>query len=133
MEKYKPFAKNYIPRSISFAAVLLGPMGDVGYNMLVDKKKAKKIVESLIKEGKKVEQAILGLDGDWRINNTQIYDEDGFHEYDAYHLSCWATPTLLVNYTNSPSEAFECWKKERKSLIKDSTIRKARRTPKRSK
>ena len=38
------YIENYIPGSISFAEGFMGPRGDVGFTMLLDRKKAKSIV-----------------------------------------------------------------------------------------
>ena len=43
----RKFKENYIPGSQSFAEGFLGPKGNVGFIMLVDEKKAKKIIEEL--------------------------------------------------------------------------------------
>ena len=104
-------SKNYIPSSMSFGGGFLGPRGDVGYLMEVDEEKAILIIEEQIEQGRNIECASLGLDGDWDCNNTEIYDSEGFHEYDSYFGSQWATPTLMIFYSDAPSESFECWRK----------------------
>lgn len=103
---------NYIPGSISFADFGTGQVRSIGKTvfMLVDETKAKKIVRGLLKRGRKIESAELGLDGDWRENSSTIYDGKKFHGYDAWHGSLWATPTLMVFFKDGPSEAYECWK-----------------------
>jgi len=113
--KEKCFAENYVPKSISFADGFLGASNlgiDVGFLMVADEKKAKKIIKSLIKEGVKIESAKLGLDGDFRENNTEIYDGEKFKEYDAYKRSQWAQPILMVFFRDGHSEAYSCWKKK---------------------
>jgi hypothetical protein len=94
---------NYIPGSIDFRT-------GKGVDMEVDSAKGVELVKQALSEGRRVERAELGLDGDWRENSTVIYDEAGFHEYDAYHGSLWATPTLILFFKDGPSEAFDCWK-----------------------
>ena len=101
---------NYTPGSESFSAGFLGPKGDVGYDMLVDGKKTVKIVKELLAAGRSIERAELGLDGDWDCNNTVIYDGK-FHKYDSYGASIWATPTLIVHFTDASNEAYECFSK----------------------
>jgi len=105
--------KNYVPGLMSFAEGFLGPKGDnVGYFMLVDESKARKIIKGLLKEGRNIDFAELGLDGDWRVNSTAIYQDGKFYKYDSYGGSGWATPTLIVYFKDAPNEAYPCWKKE---------------------
>lgn len=104
--------KNYTPGTMSFSDGFLGPKGDVGFFMSVDNEKAKNIVSDLLKNGKKIESAVLGLDGDFSENSTTIYDGKQFHDYDAYEGSQWATPILIVNYKDGSNESFECWYRE---------------------
>lgn len=101
--------KNYTPGTMSFAEGFLGPIGDVGFFMNVDNEKALKIISNLLKSGRKIKSAELGLDGDFSENSTTIYDGSEFHDYDAYEGSQWATPILIVNYEDGSSESFECW------------------------
>ena len=54
---------NYIPGSMSFAEGFFGPKGDVGFFMEADYEKAKEILDKLIKSGRKVTSAEMGLDG----------------------------------------------------------------------
>lgn len=118
--------KNYIPGSMSFAAGFLGGRSGRGVDMLVDEEKAREIVRGLLAAGRPVTKATLGLDGDWRENSTIIYgpdpwademerkpDAEGFRPYDAYRGSYWATPTLIVEFSDAPSEAYECWRTEK--------------------
>ena len=104
--------KNYTPGRMSFVDGFLGPKGDVGFFMCVDNEKAKKIVSDLLKKGKKIISAELGLDGDFTENSTTIYDGENFYDYDAYEGSKWATPILIVNYSGGSNEMFECWFRE---------------------
>ena len=107
---------NYIPGSTSFAGGMLG-----GYYqsqalraagrpfMEADYPAAKAILERLLGEGRNISHAEMGLDGDWVENSTTIWDGD-HHEYEAHNGSMWATPTLIVFFTDAPSEAYEVWK-----------------------
>ena len=110
IKQIKSFAKNYVPGSMSFSGGFLGPRGNVGFEMRIDEKKAKDIVKELIAEGKKIHMAELGLDGDFQINSTIIYDGK-FHKYDAHPQSIWAKPILIVHFSDHQNEAYECWKK----------------------
>lgn len=103
--------KNYVPGSMSWADGFLGPRGDVGFFMKVNENKALKIIKTQIKQGKNIERAELGLGGDWKCNNTTIYDGNKFHKYDSYYGSRWATPLLIIYYNDAPSESYECFKK----------------------
>jgi len=104
--------KNYVPGSVSFAMGFLGPPRSIKGEvfMLADEQRAKRIVKRLLKEGRQIERAELGLDGDWRENSTAIWEGGTFHKYDAYEGSGWATPTLIVYFKDGPSEAYESWK-----------------------
>ena len=110
----RKFKENYIPGSQSFAEGFLGPKGNVGFIMLVDEKKAKKIIEELKLEDRGITEATLGLNGDWQENNTVIYKDGEFKKYDAYFGSCWAKPILIVEFTDIPSRTYQCWKKGEK-------------------
>lgn len=116
--KVKPFAKNYRPGEMSFAEGFLGPKWDIGYQMRVDYGKAKRIIRSLLEEGRKIERAELGLDGDFRICSEVVYDEEGFHAYDNFPGSIWAEPVLIVYYEDGPCEAYKCWKKKERGKRK---------------
>lgn len=103
--------KNYVPGSMGFSeGMLVGPSLCAGATifMLVDEKKARSIIKGLLKDGRNIERAELGLDGDWSENSTEIYDGK-FHKYDAYHGSPWATPTLIVYFKDASNEAYESW------------------------
>lgn len=80
-----------------------------GKIMFVDEKKAKRIIKRLMKEGKEVKGAILGLEDDWNYNSCMIFDGEEFYEYDAWGGSIWATPTLEVD-TSKGILKFECFK-----------------------
>lgn len=105
---------NYIPGSISFAEGFLGPKFSNGYLMVLDRKKANKIIKSLLKEERNIIDATIGLDGDWRENNELIYVDKKFHkdEFECYPCSLWATPKLIVTFTDEPSRTYEIWKKK---------------------
>jgi hypothetical protein len=106
--------KNLIPNSISFGDLDYAAMRCEGITifMRVDEKKARKILRHLLKNGRKIQSAILGLNGDWDLNSCEIYDGKYFHPYEAYEGSRWATPTLIVNFHDGPSEAYECHRDE---------------------
>ena len=106
--------ENYIPSSISFSEGFNGPKGDVGYFMNFSQDKAEAIVKKLLSEGRKITKAFGGLDGDWRENHCTIYDGIEFHQYNVYKSSQWATPILIVNFSDGTSEAFEVWDRENK-------------------
>jgi len=106
------FIENYIPGSISFADGFSGPKGDVGFTMTLDRKKAKKIVKQLVKEGLEVNSAQVGLDGDWDINSEFIYENGKFLEStDIWESSVWAKPIMIINFNDSPSRTYEVWTK----------------------
>lgn len=104
---------NYTPESCGFpGGMLVGPSRCEGKTtfMLADNAKAKRIIRRLLKEGRHIETAELGLDGDWSENSCEVYDSEGFHKYDAYAGSLWATPILIIYFIDAPSEMHECWK-----------------------
>ena len=107
----KPIGKNYIPDSIGFPEVALGLFRCDGKTvlMLADESKARQIIKAILETGAKISSAELGLDGDWRENSSVIYENGKFSKYDAYDGSFWATPILIINYEDRPSEAYECW------------------------
>lgn len=105
--------KNYLPSStVSLASALFGPPYDLGFFMIFSQKKAREIIKKLLSKGRKITEAYAGLDGDWNENNCLIYDGKKFHKYDAYEGSCWATPILIINFDDGPSEAYEVWAKK---------------------
>ena len=107
--------RNYVPGSMSFAEGFMCGGKKIGQDifMLVDGAKAKRIVKKMLKDGRHIERAELGLDGDWRENSTTIYEDGEFHEYDAYGGSLWATPSLIIHFTDELNEKHECWKPEK--------------------
>ncbi len=110
----KPKAIDYIPESMSFFEGFLGPKGDVGFFMVADWEKAKKIINQLLAQGRNIQSVRMGLDGDWLENSTVVWSDGIFYEYDCYDLSQWAEPIIVVTYTDRPSETYSCWKKESK-------------------
>ncbi|AGC39496.1 hypothetical protein JSO53_04110 [Riemerella anatipestifer] len=56
--------------------------------------------------------AKLGLDGDFRENNTVIFDGKTFFSYEGYRISDWAKPILMVYYEDGTNECYECWYRE---------------------
>lgn len=114
MENLEVKAKNYKPASIGFAEGFLGPKGDVGFQMVADWEKAKSIIEKLLADGRNIEEAEMGLDGDW-IENSMIVWEDGeFFEYDCWGSSQWAEPILIVNLKLKYK-----WQMQLKNMITD--------------
>jgi hypothetical protein len=105
--------KNYIPDSISFIQGFRGPKGDVGYLMVADYKKAKKIILNLLQQGKNIKKVEMGLDGDWTCNSCIIFDENGHHKYNCYDSSIWAEPIMIVFYKDAPSEKYSVWRQEK--------------------
>lgn len=104
--------KNYIPGSMGFAEGFISLnylTKDKGFWMEVAPTKARKIIKKLLKKGRKITHAELGLDGDWAENSCGIYDGKRFYTYDAYEGSRWATPILIVNFEDGPSETYECY------------------------
>jgi len=99
-------------QSMSFEEGFLGTRGDVGFQMVVDYKRAKELIQSEIKNGKIIKRATLGLQGDWDCNNTEIYDGENHYEYEAWHSSQWATPTLEIIYSDGSEKSLEMWTKE---------------------
>jgi hypothetical protein len=109
--KLKVKAKNYRPGAISFAEGFLGPKGNVGYVMVADWKKAKYIINKLIRQGRNIEDVEMGLDGDWNCNSMVVYENGKFTKYTEYSHSTWAEPIMIVNYKDAPSEAYSVWRK----------------------
>jgi hypothetical protein len=114
MEELKPKAKNYNPGSVSFASGFLSSRGDKGYFMVADYKKAKTILRKLLKEGRNIDYAEMGLDGDWNCNSMAIYENGKHYKYDCYDASIWAEPIMIVFYKDAPSETYSVWHKEDK-------------------
>lgn len=105
-------AKNYTPKSMSFSDGWMGPQGNVGFTMFVDQQKAEKIIKEILKQGKHIKSAVLGLDGDFRENSSTIYDNGKTYNYHAFNYSIWATPILVVTYSDRSNEVYDCWKKQ---------------------
>lgn len=103
---------NYKPKSISFAEGFLGPKGYVGFQMVADEERAKKVIDKLNSDVRIVKSAELGLDGDFIENSSIIYKNGKFHPYTAWRSSQWAEPILLVKFNDGSSEDFLCWNKE---------------------
>lgn len=104
---------NYIPKSMSFSAGFMGPMGDVGFMMKLDRDKAKKIIKSIIKEKHKIINAEVGLDGDFHQNSMEIFDGKDFQDTDSlFDSSIWAEPILMVYFKDQPSRKYSFWKKK---------------------
>lgn len=98
---------------MGFSAGFLGPRGNAGFSMIFDEEKARKIVSLLIDKGMKVSNALVGLDGDWDMNSATLFEDGGFVEdVSFYDKSIWAKPTLIVNFEDRPSRAYEVWKAE---------------------
>lgn len=114
MENLEVKETNYIPGSMSFAMGFMGPSGDVGYFMVADFDKAKSIINKLILDKKNIDHVEMGLDGDWRENSMTIWENGEFTKYDCHESSQWAEPIIIVNYKDSPSEAYSVWFKEEK-------------------
>jgi hypothetical protein len=103
--------KNYKPTSMSFAEGFLGPKGDVGFVMRYDNDKATQIINEMMGSGRSIVRAEAGLDGDWAVNSSVIFtSEDGFIEPDFYDHSIWATPVVVVTFSDGNTEGFESWK-----------------------
>ena len=104
--------KNYVPESMSFLEGFLGPKGDVGFEMHFDYDKAKKIARHFKKED--IKEIEAGLDGDFEINSQVIYENNKWtDEIEFFDYSVWANPIILIKFKNKPTEAFECWKKQK--------------------
>lgn len=104
--------KNYIPGSISFSQGFAGPRGNVGFTMVYDEKKAKEIINKLLSGKRNIDFVEVGLDGDWDCNSDTLYSEKGFNETYFHNNSIWATPIMIVNFIDSPSECYEVWIKK---------------------
>lgn len=101
---------NYTPSSMSFADGLAGPRGDVGYTMILDVDKARKIVSDVVASGREVERAEVGLDGDWGENSGEIYPAEDYEH--VYSQTIWATPLLVIYFRDGSNEAHEVWSRE---------------------
>jgi len=104
--------KNYTPGSMSFVSGFMGTRGDVGFFMKADFKKAKKIINTLLKQSKEIEDVEMGLDGDWECNSMVVWENGSFEEYDCYEESQWAEPIIIVNYKDGSNESFPAWYRE---------------------
>lgn len=104
--------KNYKPETMSFAGGYLGPKGDVGFTMVYSETKMREAIEKLLSEGQKIKFAVAGLDGDWGVNSSVVYDENGFKSYILYDRSQWAIPILIVTFEDGSTESFEVWNKK---------------------
>ena len=102
---------DYLPSSSSFSEGFMGPKGNVGYNMVYDHEMAVSIVKKFIADGRNITCAISGLDGDWDINNDTIYEDGEFFEPDFYSHSTWAEPSLLIYFSDAPSEFYPVWRR----------------------
>lgn len=111
MSNEKPLI-DYEPKSMSFAEGFLGPKNPKDYQMIYSHTKALAIVNSKLDEGLKVIKATCGLDGDFNVNNDVIYDGENFSDYSAYNISSWATPILIIEYSDKPSETYQVWDKK---------------------
>lgn len=80
--------------------------------MVYSEKKAESIIHKLLAEGKKICEAIVGLDGDWRANHDTIYSEGKFYKYASYERSFWAIPTMIVTFEDGSNEKYEVWEPE---------------------
>lgn len=109
-----PKYKNYTPGSMSWEDGFCGPRGNVGFTMLADYEKAKLIVDELIKSGKAIERAEMGLDGDWGENSQTIFDGANYFQYEMYDHSIWAEPILIVFYPDGSNEVYSIWNKKQK-------------------
>lgn len=107
--KIVSLGKNYIPGSISSGQGFLGIQARMSTKpqMFFSMKKAKQIVKQYTK--KSIDSIKAGLDGDFRENSCTIFDEDGWHEYDVYEHSNWATPIIIINFIDKPNQTFECY------------------------
>ncbi|HCM34148.1 hypothetical protein [Chryseobacterium sp.] len=112
LENFQLKAKDYYPQSMSFGERFLGPKGNVGFIMYVDNAKAYSIINHLISIGKKIEYAELGLDGDFEMNSTTVFDGNKFVPYNGFECSQWAEPILIVYYSDNSNEAYSCWYKK---------------------
>jgi len=111
MENLEVKSRNYTPGSMSWAAGFGGPRGNVGYMMNADFGKAKSIIKKLISDGRSIESADMGLDGDWAENSMTVWNGGKFFEYNRHGGSCWAEPILIVNYADGNSETYSVWTK----------------------
>jgi hypothetical protein len=107
---------NYKPGSISFAdgflgASALGRQKHEEHTMVYDHKKALSILDKLDKDH--IINVECGLDGDWGCNSQTIYDKKEGYDNDIWFhdASTWATPIMIVNYDDRPSETYEVYKK----------------------
>lgn len=109
--KLKLLGQDYIPGTESFAEGFRGPKGNVGFTMAFSMRKARLIAKQ-VGEGTTIREITAGLDGDFGENSEVIYDENGWHKPSyMYEHSIWATPIVIIKYTDRPSEAYECWSK----------------------
>lgn len=123
----KPFAKNYIPSSMSFSEGFMStrfiPKGT--RRKILDIKKLNELLKTL----KNVETVRVGLDGDFDCNSITVMIGKKIGklklEKDEYisslekpfcpsgymcQGSMWASPIALVTYTDKPSEAYKVYK-----------------------
>lgn len=104
---------NYTPGSMSFADGFMGPKGDVGYIMVASQQKAHEIIKEQLGNGRAISHAEMGLDGDWGVNSNTIYEGGKYFDYESYSESQWATPIVIIFYTDGPSETYPVWTKDK--------------------
>lgn len=107
------YQTNFTPGRMSFADGFMSfhPHGEI--HMQIDRKKARKILKELLAEGLHVKRAEIGLNGDWTENSEVIYENGKSKrkpEFSMYEHSDWATPMLIVWFSDLPNRAYECWK-----------------------
>ena len=110
--KFISLGKNYNPGSMSLADGFLGMQTRQSEKeqMYFSMKKAKEIAGQFQIDS--IGSIEAGLDGDWKENSCVIFDSSGWHEYDVYDHSIWATPIITIKFKKKPMESFECFYQE---------------------
>lgn len=108
-ELFIPKAINYTPGTMGFAEGFTASRPGNGVAKYSDFGKAKNIIEKLIDDGRNIDFAEMGLDGDWKYNSMPIYKNGKFAIYCKFTESEWAKTILIVYFTDAPSETYDVW------------------------
>jgi hypothetical protein len=109
----KVIEKNYTELSASFTdGFTIRDSKVIGERKSVDEKLAELIINDLILKGRKVERAECGLLTDWDCTGFTVFKDNHFcySVGSGYDNSDWATPALIVFFTDGTNEMYHCFK-----------------------
>lgn len=78
----------------------------------LDRLKARKIIKKEIENNESLEKADLVLSGDEFWNTETIWQNGNFYnqkDFKCYFGSSWATPTLVIYYTDGKQKRVPCY------------------------